>query len=487
MPTMPGPLPSTICRVTGPDAAPPRPVPGPAAGPSGGPRGGAVPGHRAGESGLFIRGGHVITMDPATGDIPGGDVLVRGGQIAAVGSGLAAPPGTPELDATGMIVAPGLVDTHWHMWNTLLRGMSAEGGGYFRVSAGLGREFGPRDIYLGTLLACAEAVSSGITTVHDWCHNVRGPGHAEAGLRALAEAGLRARFSYGYAAGHPNGEPMDTAGLRSLHAAWPAYSGGGLLSLGMAWRGTGGSNPAMRVAPGIYRAEIAAARELGLPVTVHACGPPTAAGQIAALAADGLLGPDLQVVHANCATAAEISALADAGAPVSVSPFSELLIGYGLPRTAAFLAAGLTVGLSVDTTVLTGNADMFAIMKVTQGIANGEAAGEFAMTARQALELGTLSGAASLGLAGQTGSLAPGKRADIICVSTAGANLGVLTDPAYLLVTAVQPANVDTVVVDGRVLKRGGRLTFLDPAVIGERARAALAGIRARGSMPPQA
>src|SRR5262249_26621480 len=127
-----------------------------------------------------------------------------------------------------------------------------------------------------------------------------------------------------------------------------------------------------------------------------------------------------------------------------------------------------------------GNADMFAIMKVTQGIANGEAAGEFAMTARQALELGTLSGAASLGLGGQTGSLVPGKRADIICVSAAGANIGVLTDPAYLLVTAPQPANVDTVVVDGRVLKRGGRLTALDPAAIGARARAALSGVRSR-------
>src|SRR5215468_5996425 len=113
---------------------------------------------------------------------------------------------------------------------------------------GAGPAFGPDDIYQGTRLACAEAVSSGITTVHDWCHNVRGPGHAEAGLRALAESGLRARFSYGYAAGHANTEPMDTAGLRRLHAAWPGHSGGGLLSLGMAWRGTGGSDPAMRVA-----------------------------------------------------------------------------------------------------------------------------------------------------------------------------------------------------------------------------------------------
>ncbi len=222
---------------------------------------------------LVVRGGYVITMDPATGDLPGADVLVSDGQIAAVGPSLAAPPGCRELDARGMVVAPGLVDTHWHMWNTLLRGMSESGPGYFRLTGRLGRAFRADDVYHGTLLACAEAISSGITTVHDWCHNVRGPGYAEAGLRALGEAGLRGRFSYGYSAGHANDQPMDTADLARLHRDWGSYADPALLSLGMAWRGTGGSDPAMRLAPGVYRHEIGAARGLGVPVTVHACGP----------------------------------------------------------------------------------------------------------------------------------------------------------------------------------------------------------------------
>jgi cytosine/adenosine deaminase-related metal-dependent hydrolase len=324
--------------------------------------------------------------------------------------------------------------------------------------------------------------------VHDWCHNVRGPAHAEAGLRALAESGLRARFSYGYAAGQPNDQAMDTGGLRALHRDWDSWSGqsapgrAGRLTLGMAWRGTGGSNPAMRVAPEIYRREIAAARELGLPVTVHASGPPTAAGQIAALAGAGLLGPDLQVVHANCATPEEIGQLAAAGCAVSLSPFSELLIGYGLPQTAGLLAAGIRVGLSVDTTALTGNADMFAIMKLTQGLINGTAQQEFACTARQALALGTIDGARSLGLDAATGSLTPGKRADLILVATGHPNLGVLTDPAALLVTAAQPGNVDTVLADGQILKRGGALVSLDGERISAQAREALAGVRARAA-----
>jgi 5-methylthioadenosine/S-adenosylhomocysteine deaminase len=442
---------------------------------------------------LIIRSGHVVTMDPELGDIPDGDVLVTGGQIAAVGKGLDAP-GAGEIDARGMIVAPGLVETHWHLWNTLLRSMSGgmpgedRPAGYFSVSLGLGQAFTDGDNYQGTLLACAEAINSGITTVHDWSHNVRGPAHAEAELRALAEAGLRARYSYGYSAGHPNDQAMDLDGLRGLHRDWDSWSGqsapGGAvrLTLGMACRGLGGSNPSMRVPPGVYQREMAAARELGLPVTVHASGPPAAAGQIAALAGAGLLGPDLQVVHANSASPAEIAQLAEAGCAVSMSPFSELLIGYGLPQTAELLAAGIRVGLSVDTTTLTGNADMFAIMKLTQGLVNATAHQEFACTARQALALGTIEGARSLGLDAVTGSLTPGKRADIILVATGHPNLGVLTDPAGLLVTAAQPANVDTVLVDGQILKRGGALVTLDGERITAQAREALAGVRARAA-----
>jgi 5-methylthioadenosine/S-adenosylhomocysteine deaminase len=431
------------------------------------------------DGGIIIRHGHVLTMDPALGDLADGDVLVQGSQIAAVGPGLAAP-GAAEIDARGMIVAPGLVDTHWHLWNTLLRSMSDAGSGYFRVTIALGRLFGPDDVYQGTRLGCAEAINSGITTVHDWCHNLRSPAHAEAALRALAGSGLRARFSYGCPAGHGNDEPMDLAGLAALHQDWAAWSDGGRLSLGMAWRGPGGSNPAVQVPPAIYQREIAAARELGLPVTVHACGPRTARGQIAALAGAGLLGPDLQVVHANCASDAEIAALAEAGCPVSLSPFSELLIGYGLPRTADLLAAGLPVGLSVDTTALTGNADMFAIMKLTQGLVNAGAADEFAMTAGQALAFGTIMGARSLGLGAVTGSLTPGKQADLILVDTAAPNLAVFTGPAQMLVAAAQPANVRTVLCGGRFLKRDGALVTLDAAEVGAAARAALAGVRAR-------
>jgi 5-methylthioadenosine/S-adenosylhomocysteine deaminase len=435
----------------------------------------------AAHGGFVLRGGHVMTMDRDLGDIAGGDVHVAGGVIASVGPGLAAP-GADTIDARGMIVLPGLVETHWHMWNSLLRCMSGEdpGYGYFRTSTGLGKVFRPDDMYRGTRLACAEAIYSGITSVHDWCHNVLGPEHAEAGLRALREAGLRGRFSYGWPAGQPNDQAMDLAGLERLCGKWDAYGNGGLLSLGMAWRGPGGSNPAMIVPEAVYRAEIEAARGLGLPVTVHASGPRSATGQIGRMSQAGLLGPDVQAVHANMATSAEIRSLADAGAAVSLSPATELRIGYGFPKTSELLDAGVPIGLSIDTTVLAGNADMFAIMKMTQGIENARAESEFQLPSRRVLELATIEGARSMGMASQTGSLTPGKRADIIMVSTQSPNLAVFTDPAHMLVSAAQPANVDTVIVDGRILKRSGALTTLDPLQIAHDAAAALTAVRAR-------
>jgi 5-methylthioadenosine/S-adenosylhomocysteine deaminase len=435
---------------------------------------------------LLIRGGYVLTMDVA-GDIPGGDVHLRDGVIAAVGRNLDVPR-AEVVDAVGKIVAPGLVDTHWHLWNTLLRGMS-DGrptpvgpgrSGYFATCVELGRHFLPGDSYAGTRLAAAEAIDAGITTVHDWSHNIRGLDWAEASLRALRESGLRARFSFGYQAGHPNGRLMALDDLGRLAAAWPAYGADGRIRLGMAWRGTGGSNPAMRVAPALYREEIAAARELGLPVSVHACGPAAAAGQVATYADEGLLGPDLQLVHLNNASAAEIALAAQAGAPVSVSPWTELQIGYGQPVTGELLAAGVPVGLSVDTTMLSGNADLFAVMKVTQACANGQACHEFALTARDVLRLATIDGARTLGLDAVTGSLTAGKRADVIVVGLDSPSLGVFTDPARLLVTAASPRDVELVVADGRVLKRDGVLTALDVREVTRAARASLSGVLAR-------
>jgi cytosine/adenosine deaminase-related metal-dependent hydrolase len=169
-----------------------------------------------------------------------------------------------------------------------------------------------------------------------------------------------------------------------------------------------------------------------------------------------------------------------AGASVSISPFSELRIGFGIPQTMALLDAGIPLGLSVDTVELSGNADMFGIMKLVQNLANGQAESEFKLPARRVLELATIEGARAMGIADKVGSIRVGKRADLIMVSTRDINMGVFGDPAHMLVTAAQPSNVDTVIVDGRILKRSGKLVHMNAAQVAADAEAANVALRKR-------
>jgi 5-methylthioadenosine/S-adenosylhomocysteine deaminase len=427
---------------------------------------------------LLIRNAYVLTMDAAVGDVAGGDVHVRAGAIAAVGRNLSAP-GAQVIDGAGMLVLPGFVETHWHIWTTLLRSLAGDRQehGYFPTSRTIGTFYTADDMYAAGRLAAAEAIHSGITFLHDWCHNVRSPEFAMAALRALAESGIRARFSYGSPTGASNDASIDLADLRRLRDRWSDYSNGELLTLGLAWRGAA-SAATLR--------DYEVAKDLGLPISVHANN--SGGGVIQQLATRQLLTPGMQVIHAVWCTPEEIRALADNRVNVSVSPYSELRIGFGFPIAAELLAGGVTVGLSVDTTTLSGNADMFGIMKAIQNIENGRARNEFEITARRVLELATIDGARSMGVGDVVGSLTPGKRADLIMVDTRAVNLAVMTEPAHMLVEAAQPANVDTVIIDGRIVKRAGRLTSVDVGDIVDSAARALTALRRRSgwSWPSQ-
>ena len=407
---------------------------------------------------FVIRGAYVLTMDADLGDLPRGDVAVRDGRIAAVGRRLR---GGREIDGRGTIVLPGLIDTHWHLWTALHRSManSSPTNGYFALNVRLGTQFRPGDIYQGARLALAEALNSGITTVHDWSHNIRGPEYADGNLRAHREVGLRGRFSYGTPQGHPATAPLDIADLERVNREWFRSGRLELVHLGLAGRPPGVASDE------VVRIEWEAAQRLGLPVSYHANSNRAqgALANVQRLADAGMLGPRTQVIHALFTTAAERQALASSGTPVSVSPWSELLIGYGVTAVKDLVDAGVLLNLSVDTLPLTGNADMFSIIRLAAGLHRGQSEQEFSVTARRALAMATTDAARGLGLGDVTGSLTPGKRADLIMVRADALNMAPFTDAPNMVAFAAQPANVDTVVVDGRILKRRGRLTALDP------------------------
>jgi 5-methylthioadenosine/S-adenosylhomocysteine deaminase len=429
---------------------------------------------------FVIRGAYVVTME-ATGDLPVGDVHVRDGAIVAVGQGLDVPEGAIPIDGRDRVVLPGFVDTHWHLWSSLLRGVIGDGDrAYFPVKNRLAPHFTSEDTYRSVALGLAEATNAGITTVNDWDHNVRSPAHADANARAIIEAGLRARYSYG----NPDKlDPQKVADLEDIarfERDWSGPVGDGRLTVGMAMRGP------VRTTPDVCRREWAFARDRGLPMTMHCGGRREESGrycELEAMAAAGYLGSDLQVVHAVHATPREIDLLASAGTHLSLSPMTELG-SMGIPPVGDFLAAGLLVSLSTDTLAIPTTADMFAQMKVTLAAERARTASP-TLTPRRVLEMATIDGARDLRLEDVIGSLRPGKRADLITVRLDSLNMAPGVDPVGSLVAAATPADVDLVVVDGRVLKESGKLTRSQSEPLVAAARASLRAIMDRASWDP--
>jgi 5-methylthioadenosine/S-adenosylhomocysteine deaminase len=412
---------------------------------------------------FIIRNAYVLTMDAKLGDLPSGDIHVRNGAIVAVGPRLAAP-GAKVIDGKSMIALPGLIETHWHMWGTAARNTAGDEAkmGYFTFAKVVGAIFKPEDNARGVRLALAEAINSGLTTVHNWSHNLVTPEFADAELQAHRMMGHRALFGYGYFGIGRQDQAVRVEDLDRVQERWIKGSEG-LLTLGICSRGPENNNMDM------CRMEWDAARKRGMRISTHvgtALAKVKERQAIKELAKAGLLGPDVILVHDTNTVDNDSELLAKTGTNISFSPFTEMRTGFGIPPVAELTKAGVPLSLSVDTTVLAGNCDMFAIMKAIHNVANGEAKSEFAMPARWALELATMGGARALGIADRVGSLTPGKRADIILVRTTDVNMAPLTEPAHMIVQSANPSNVDTVMIDGRVLKRGGKLVGIDVARI---------------------
>ena len=426
---------------------------------------------KAASGDYLIRGATVLTMAPGAGALLDHDVHIRDRGIVAVARGIVAPAAT-SIDAREAIVMPGLVDTHWHLWTTLLRNLAdnSDANGYFAMTGRLGRGFGPREMRLAAQVAAADAIDNGITTVHDWGHNIRSPTHARAALAGLTASGLRARFSYGATRETPFDRPLDAADFARLHGGWAEWSGDGRMTLGLGWRGvmaTVEGRP-VPVPDTVWRADLALARDRGLPVSVHTNNSAANRGHIRRLSELRLLGRDMQVVHAVNAEADEIAALARNGASVSLAPSSEFTVGFGVPPVAALRRAGVAIGASIDTPALVGSADLLRELRMIQGLANAQAQDEMAMSPLDALAIGTREGAASLGLGDVTGTLAPGKRADLIVVRRDALSLQPRADPATTILRSARPSDITMVMVDGAMLKQDGRLTRIDRTALAD-------------------
>jgi cytosine/adenosine deaminase-related metal-dependent hydrolase len=430
---------------------------------------------------FVIRGAAVLTMDPKLGDFERGDVHLRNGAIVAVAQTLAAP-GAAAIDGRGMICMPGFIDTHWHLWTTACRPIiriDDPKRGYFPVTGALGRHFTPEDSYRSVRLGLAQALSAGATTVHNWAHNVRTPAHADAELRAMRDTGVRGRFGYGQAQGMPDDEPMNYDDVAKVKKEW--LPNDGMLALGMCSRNFGPSQTVLRgtISLDMARRDWGGARALGLPITLHTSGP----SPIKALDEAKLLGPDVQLVHPLLTSVEERQILRERGVSYSIAPIGESRrpASAGVIQLGELLEAGVKVSLSIDTTGTYG-CDYFEAMRILYNLHQHRIGARAPLTSRRLVQLATLDGAVDLGIAERTGSLTPGKRADLILVRTGDVNIAPLGDPYEALISFAQPRNIDTVVVDGRVLRRGGEFTALDYAEVLKDANETAAALRARAN-----
>ncbi|MET8982780.1 amidohydrolase family protein [Streptomyces sp. NPDC004539] len=415
----------------------------------------------------LLTGGTVVSMDPAVGDLAPGDVLVEDGVIVEVAARIDAPD-AEVIDATDRIVVPGFVDNHRHTWQTAFRGAGADwtfAEWAVAMHGTVKPHYRPEDVYAGTLLGRLEALHSGVTTMLDWYHVAGTHEHEDAAVAALRDAPGHSIFCLGAGWGTP--DPVDSD-VRRVRDVLP---GDGPVTMALGLRG-----PEATDLDTVAR-ELKLAAELGLRTSLHV---DLTTGAVAELHAHGLLRDTTTFVHGNGLGDEELRMLADAGSSLSISPDVELKMGFGRPMTGRALAAGLRPTLSVDD-VPSAAGDMFSTMRTAFAVQRGLDGG---LRSRDLLSFVTLDAAASCGLDARTGSITPGKDADIVLLRADDLTVFPVTDPVASIVSAGHPGLVDTVLVSGRVVKRDGVLVDVDLAALRTRLLASRERIAAAAGIP---
>lgn len=422
----------------------------------------------------LIRGGIVISLDDEVGDHRVGDVLIEDGAILAVGASIEAQ-AAEVIDASGMVVMPGLVDAHRHLWYGAQRAIAYDGSYPMLMESvwpKIGLTFEPADVYASMRAGIADALNAGVTCLLDWCHVMNSAAHVEAALSAHVGSPLRAVFGFGPSMarkGQQNGAQF-TSWDPARRARDDAFAGDrGLHTVALAIQGTEYDSVAEA------EHDITAAREMGMPVTMHVGYPQGKARRaIAKLHEAGVMGADLQFVHCNATTTEEVEMIVDAGARVALTPATEVTIGMGIPPIAMMRAHGVPPGFGCDA-IIASSGDLFdearAGVLVQRAVAQqqlylrGEevaSAEQLGFTSREALEAITINAARSIWLEDQVGSLTPGKCADVILLRADDWNLAPMNDAVATILACANASNVDTVLVDGKVVKRGGALVGCD-------------------------
>ncbi|WP_256300733.1 amidohydrolase family protein [Haloarchaeobius salinus] len=438
----------------------------------------------------LIRNGTLVTMDPDLGEMGGADVLIEDGKIVDVGRNLGAPD-AEVIDATDHIVLPGFVDSHIHLAQAQVRGIAGDWslmGEYFEHMLGnITGLYQPEDMYLGGLFGGLEKLYTGTTTALDWSYP-NSVEHAERGVDALQDAGLRAVYTWG-----PPGDDaakwwyesdvgLPEEQIREVYDT--RIRDDDLLGLGLGLRG-----PDFCVDE-TARADLELARELDALASIHMGAAQWPSSEYNPEyqgfgCLDDMLGPDVNLAHANHFSQEDIQHAVDEGVSFSSTPEVEMQMGHGIPVTGKVHEAGGRVAWGVDvcsdvsgemTTQMRIGLQTQRMLDNQPELEAGEEITSVSLTARDTLEMATVEGAKALQMEDQIGTLTPGKRADIIMVDASDFMTAPVHSPVQTVVFETNPHHIDTVLVDGEVVKRDGEL--LNPLVESEHDRFVESGRR---------
>jgi cytosine/adenosine deaminase-related metal-dependent hydrolase len=422
---------------------------------------------------VLFRGAYVVVGDDAATEHDGGWLLVDGGgRVAAVGGG-PEPDADERVDLGGSLVTPGLVNTHHHLYQTLTRtrAQQADLFTWLRELYPVWARIDEESEYAAARTGLAEIALSGCTTVFDH-HYVFPRGRAgliEAEVRAARELGVRIVASRGSMdlgesdGGLPPDEVVED--LDAVLADTERLAGladGDLVQIAVA-----PCSP-FSVTGRLMEESAALARRLGLVLHTHLaetveeeayCRELYGCTPVEYLDRLGWLAGDVWCAHCVHLSDADVARFAETGTGVAHCPTSNLRLGAGVARIRELLDAGARVGLGVDGSASNERGDLSLELKQALLVARGRG-GPAALTAREALRLGTRGGAAVLGRE-DLGSLEPGKRADLAVWRVDGLAWAGADDPVASLVFA-GPHRVDRLYVGGEEVVRDGRLARAD-------------------------
>ena len=409
---------------------------------------------------ILLKGGIVLSLDSKVGDFEKADVLIEGQKIAAIAPTVPASSAV-VVDASGMIVMPGFVDTHHHQYETLLRSILSDGNlgvfndapkNYVSVIQGiLTPAYLPDDAYISELVASLSQLNAGVTTTIDLSQVSHTPAHSDACIAGLRESGRRAVYSY--STGIKGTQfPQDITRIKTQYFS----SNDQLVTLAL---NTGTDADHWKLA-----------RSLNVPITSHIVG--DRSGAFERMGRDGLMGPDNEYVHCTQLNENVWKMIRDSGGKVSIAPAIEMQMRHGMPPFQIALDHGIRPSLSVDVEC-NMTADMFSIMRsaftlqralVNERAVMGEKDVPRLLTCRDTIELATIEGAKVAHLDHKIGTLTPGKEADIILLATDRINVFPMNNVPGTVVTMMDTSNVEHAFVAGKVRKWQGRLVGVDLA-----------------------